>query len=400
MKNIIFFYSLLCTGFAFSQNYWFQTDSINGAPRSSASSFVLNNEGYTVGGLDEDGFRRQMYSYSDIQDDWDDELSLGGINESGLARGSACAFSIYEKGYVCLGQGDSQVYKKDLWEYDPISQVWTQKADFIGSARRQAVSFTIDNIAYVGTGIDATGLKKDMYKYNPTLNIWAQLNDFGGTARKEAVCFTIGGAAYIGTGDDGVLKNDFWQYDIFSDLWVQKASLPGLPRKGATGWGQFPSGFICAGEDINFNYSKELWEYNYFSNTWQQRADYPGPGRTSPISFVVNEIAYVGSGYNGQFLDDMYAYIRVLGGIEIGKDKEVIVFPNPAAQYVTVKTEIDNFSFELYNLEGENVTRNITIIPTSEGYQLTRTNLASGSYILKANLVDQNSFKTFEIAFK
>ena len=126
MKRIILLCSFLFSTLVFGQNYWFQTDSINGAPRSVASSFVVNGDGYVVGGLDENGFRRQMYSYSDIQDDWDDELAIGGDNGNGLARGSACAFNIGNKGYVCLGQGDSQAFKKDLWQYDPTTDVWTQ----------------------------------------------------------------------------------------------------------------------------------------------------------------------------------------------------------------------------------------------------------------------------------
>jgi len=400
MMRIILICSFLVSTLVFGQNYWFQTDSINGAPRSVASSFIANGEGYVVGGLDENGFRRKMYSYSDIQDDWDDELSIGGDNGNGLARGSACAFSIDNKGYVCLGQGDSQAFKKDMWQYDPVTDVWTQVADFIGSPRRQAVSFTIDNIAYVGTGIDATGLKKDMYKYNPATNTWAQLNDFGGTARKEAVGFTIGGNGYIGTGDDGVFKSDFWQYDVFTDLWTQKANIPAVGRKGATGWGQFPSGFICAGEDVNFNYSKQLWEYNYFSNTWTQREDYPGPGRSNPISFVLNEIAYVGSGYNGQFQDDMYAYVRILGSEELNVNSEFLVFPNPADQFVRIKTDADDCSFELYNLKGKKVTNSITIDKTNEGYTLHRINLISGNYILKVTDNKQKTFNSFDIVFK
>ena len=52
-----------------------------------------------------------------------------------------------------------------------------------------------------------------MYKYDPSTNSWTQINDFGGSARKEAVGFTMGEQAYVGTGDDGVKRSDFWQYE-------------------------------------------------------------------------------------------------------------------------------------------------------------------------------------------
>ena len=80
---------------------------------------------------------------------------------------------------------------------------------------------------------------------------------------------------------------------------------------------QVPSGFICTGEDINFAYRKDLWEYNYYADAWVQRADYPGPGRTNATSFIVSDFAFVGTGFNGEFQDDMYAYLRILNVDEI-----------------------------------------------------------------------------------
>ena len=159
---------------ALAQNTWAPKDSVNGAPRSVSSSFVLNNEAYIVAGLDEDGFRRKMYSYDFLQDDWDQEESVGGINGAGLNRGSACAFSIGFSAFVCLGQGQTNGFFKDNWEYDLVTETWSQQADFIGGARRQAVAFVVNDIAYVGTGISGNGLEKDMYSYDPSTNTWTQ----------------------------------------------------------------------------------------------------------------------------------------------------------------------------------------------------------------------------------
>ena len=41
---------------------------------------------------------------------------------------------------------------KDFWEYDPVGNTWTQKADFGGTARYAAVGFSIGNKGYIGTG--------------------------------------------------------------------------------------------------------------------------------------------------------------------------------------------------------------------------------------------------------
>jgi len=279
-----------------------------------------------------------------------------------------------------LGQGETNPFFGDLWEYDPVDKTWSQKANFIGSPRRQAVSFVLGDYAYVGTGIDATGLKKDMYRYDPVSNIWTPLNDFGGTARKEAVGFSMGNQGYIGTGDDGVMTVDFWQYDPSTDSWTEKAAFPGTPRKGAVGWGQFPSGFICMGEDINFTYQNDLWEYNYYADAWLPRADYPGPGRSNASVFVLNNFAFVGTGYNGEFQDDMYAYLRILNVDEI-PDLNVQLYPNPATEYIKITADYDDFELNVVSLDGRSTIPKQHIQKTANGYIVQRGSLASGTYL-------------------
>lgn len=389
MKIVILLFSFAIGTFTFGQNQWVIKDSINGAPRSVSSSFVLNGEGYVMGGLDESGFRRKMYSYTFFQDDWDDELSIGGLSGSGLARGSASSFSIGNKGYICLGQGETNPFFQDLWEYDSATQSWSQKADFIGSPRRQAVGFAISGIAYVGTGIDINGLQKDMYKYDPTINTWTQINDFGGTARKEAVGFTMGGQGYVGTGDDGVMKKDFWQYRPEIDSWIQKADFPGTARKGAVGFGIFPTAFICTGEDINFNYTKDLWEYNYYADVWVQRADYLGSGRTNAVCFVLEDLAFVGTGYNSEgFFDDFYAYRRIVGLNELEDIANVSVYPNPVKRSCHIKSDLHNLEMEVYSLDGKEITSQIDISIEPDGFLMNRLNMPNGQYMIR--LIDAN----------
>lgn len=368
---------------AFAQNTWAPKDSVNGAPRSVSSCFVLNNEAYIVAGLDEDGFRRKMYSYDFLQDDWDQEESIGGVNGAGLNRGSACAFSIGFKAYVCLGQGETNAFFKDNWEYDLVNQTWSQKSDFIGEARRQAVAFVIDNIAYVGTGISASGLKKDMYSYVSETNTWTQLNDFSGTARKEAAAFTMGSFGYISTGDDGIMLSDFWEYNANLDNWVEKTSMPGLPRKGAVGWGIFPNAYICTGEDNTFNYSTDLWEYNYWLDSWTQQPSIPGPGRSNAVAFVLNGLGFVGTGYNGIFLDDLFAFTPTLStGIDLLKE-DVNIYPIPASDHVTIDVKNQDVELVLFGMDGKQLAIDKYVVKTNSGFMVKRNDLSTGTYFFQ-----------------
>ncbi len=380
MKNTILFLLLFFfISVASSQDIWIVKDSINGAPRSVATSFVANGEGFVATGLDASGFRRKMYSYTYWQDDWDSETSIGGVNGSGLARGSASSFSLNNKGYVCLGQGDNSPFLNDLWEYNPNTKVWTQKASFIGEARRSAVAFVIDTLAYVGTGIANSGLKKDMFSYNANTNSWSSISDFGGTARKEAVAWGFGYQAFVATGDDGIYRDDFWMYTPATDSWTQKANFPGVPRKGAVAWGIFPSGFVTTGEDGNFNFLKDLWEYNFYADTWTQRADFIGPARSNAIAFVLQGIAFVGSGYDGIFYDDMYAYTRVLG-VNSLENSEITIFPNPVKDVFNVQSKVQMNDFQLFDNAGRNVSNEVQVNTTNNGFQVYRNSLPAGNY--------------------
>lgn len=366
-----------------AQDYWVQVDSVNGPPKSVCASFVANGEGYIATGLEYTGFTRKMYSYNPTQDDWDNELSMGGLNGGGLSRGSACAFGIYDKGYVCTGQGDNTDFLKDMWEYDPALDVWTQKADFPGTARRGAVSFVIAGVAYIGTGEDASGLRKDFYKYDPLTNLWGNVADFGGTPRRQAVGFALGNQGYVGTGDDGVMKNDFWQYLVFQNMWVQKANFPGTPRAGATGWGSFPTGFIATGEDINYNYTNDVWEYNYFTNQWLQRASLPGGGRKHATSFLIGNVAYIATGYNGTFLDDCFAYYGIVGMNESSARNEVLLYPNPATHSFTIRTNENNVargSLRFYDQQGREVTDAFNVSPEGQQFAVNVVSAAPGVY--------------------
>ncbi|MEY3237486.1 MAG: hypothetical protein RI883_1587, partial [Bacteroidota bacterium] len=67
------FLVLIISYTSFSQDIWIQRDSVNGPVKGSCASFVLQNDGYVISGLDDFGFNRKMYSYSPDQNNWDNE---------------------------------------------------------------------------------------------------------------------------------------------------------------------------------------------------------------------------------------------------------------------------------------------------------------------------------------
>ena len=376
---------LLTASTTIAQDTWVQRDSMNGPPKSVGAVFTLNDDAYFLTGLDQFGFKRSMYSYDISQDDWDDELNLGGEAGDGLNRGSAIAFNVGGFGFCGLGTG-SVAYFKDLWMYNRETNSWTQMADYGGSGRREAVSFTVNDLAYVGTGQDENGLTNDFWKYDYLTNIWTAIADFPGSARRDAVAISMGGQGYVGTGvDASSYQDDFWAYYPLTDSWVQKADFPGTPRHGSVGFGLFPTAFIALGEDNTFTYKKDVWEYNYFGDVWTQRSNFPGPARAQAVAIVVEGRAFVGSGYNGILYDDFWEYTPILS-----LDEQIIIhasiFPNPSQGdfTLTLAEQIQDIEVDIFNSLGQLVTSQFSIEQNgSNQFNFSSSQISKGTYYIR-----------------
>ena len=257
---------------------------------------------------------------------WIQKANFGwtGTEEKGTARVDAVGFNIGDKGYVGTGYDGSN--EKDFWEYDPVADIWTQKADFggtEGTARQAAVGFSIGNKGYLGTGYDGSSGTKDFWEYDPGENKWTKMADFGGSARYNAAGFSIGNKGYIGTGYDGsTYYKDLWEYDPSGNSWTQKANLPSIQgfweteRRAAVGFSIGNKGYIGLGvrqgifTTITF---QDFYEYNPATEAWLNIASLPeGAGaRYDAVGFSIGSKGYVGTGYlsnSNHYYKDFWEY--------------------------------------------------------------------------------------------
>ncbi|MBS1949938.1 MAG: hypothetical protein OJF59_002421 [Cytophagales bacterium] len=208
---------------------------------------------------------------------------------------------------------------------------WDRMGSFAGIPRQGAVSFVINDIAYVGLGYNglnniATAFLTDFWKYDPVADAWYQVASFPGAGRRDAVAFVMNGKAYVGTGyniPNGVNNplSDFYQFDPaggvagsgawtrVSDFGVQQDTVVLLARYGCGAFTVNGRGFVGWGNDVNLYDYKDLWEFvptanspkSVYPGVWIQR---PGAGskRAFPFIFVINDghndMAYVGGGYD------------------------------------------------------------------------------------------------------
>ena len=227
-------------------------------------------------------------------------------------RAGAVAFSIGDKGYVGTGSTTialipSSVLYNDFWEYDEKTNLWTQKADFIGGGRIGVVAFSIGNKGYIGTGATYLDIYNDFWEWDQAKNTWTKIADFPGERRSGAVGFSIGNKGYIGTGA-GISAfcspcADFWEYDPAKDIWLQKAPLPAFGRSNTVGFSIGNKGYIGTGDKFvvtsgvpNSELLKDFWEYDPLSDGWINKADFPGGARAEATGFSMMGAGYIGTG--------------------------------------------------------------------------------------------------------
>jgi len=205
-----------------------------------------------------------------------------------------------------------------------ISDEWYLEEPFPGRNRSNPVAFSLNNYGYVGLGWNEGGLN-DFWRFDSwdldTIPAWDTVAYFPGAGRKEAVSFTIGNYAYVGLGGDYIkhkardtFYNDFYKYDGMLDQWTKVATFPGLGRMGGMAFSDGQYGYVLGGRSVLENgtevFAKDFWLYNPLSNEWSRQPDFQGEGRQNGVAFYLQNTAYVGTGFGtgGKNYDDFWLY--------------------------------------------------------------------------------------------
>lgn len=140
------------------KDHWTEKKDFPGEERTAAAGFVINGKGYIAGGGPGplQGFV-DLWEYDASVDKWTRKADMKPIGYEGIG------FSVKGKGYV----GNTNWAYKQLWEYDPSKNKWTKKKNFPGIAVSGCVSFVIDDIAYVATGVLSNNVSSEIWKFEP-----------------------------------------------------------------------------------------------------------------------------------------------------------------------------------------------------------------------------------------
>lgn len=220
----------------------------------------------------------------------------------GVPRGSAVSFTIGEFAYMGTGY-DGDDYLSDFWKYDVSGGYWTQVANFPGTPRSSAVAFAIENDGYVGTGYDGTSELQDFYKYNTTTDTWTPIANYGGSYRRAAVGFNSTTYGYVGTGFDGTNdKKDFWRYEPATDSWTELFGFGGNKRREGASFTIGNKVYFGTGASNSIN-QVDFWVFDTTTETWTRLKDLDEKSsyeieRANAAMFSIGNYGYI-SGGNG-----------------------------------------------------------------------------------------------------
>ena len=209
-------------------------------------------------------------------------------------RSGGISFSI--DNLIFLGGGElKDLDTNDFWCYNTVTNIWTCLAEIPNELGTKGISFAVNGKGYIGLGALGGGqknFKKAFYEYDFTKNKWSEKASFPGDARVDAASFTINNKGYAGLGYAGHYSDDFYEYDPLKDKWKQIANFVGGPVSSPVGISTGTKGFIVGG-DKGSNNQKFVYEYLPRENKWLRRSDLPCYARYNLSGWAIDSNLFI-----------------------------------------------------------------------------------------------------------
>lgn len=335
--------------------------------------------------------------------------------------------AVGNKVYLGLGHFNGtgfETYFADWWEYDPGTNAWTQKADFIGNngnGELGARSISMELECFIGLGeLDHTNL----YKYNPALNSWVQVaSPPAGNTFRDTQDVIIGHKAYFtDLYDDefyeydtdldawtfkgllpfdayfvysgftyngkGYIKayDELWQYDPVLNSWTFINLFPGFAELASVCFMQYGKAYIVCGHGaLNADVTSEVWQFDPLTQIWSQMENFPGTSRRYSTGIVLGDKCYMGTGTSGTNMNDFWEF-NSLAGIAEFDALSFSVYPNPVVDHVNFKSEKNKeFTITIYDISGKKMLVNST---ENGSIKIDRNGAPAGTYLFNVTIND------------
>lgn len=184
-------------------NTWTKKADFAGSARYGAVGFQVAGKAYLGTGYD-GNYLKDFYQYNASTDTWTISSGFGGEK-----RRNATVFVIDNKAYLGTGTSNN-VLQYDFWEFNGDTEVWTKKRDISNGdsgeynedyavIRANASSFVMNNLGYVFCGDNST----TVWQYNPVTDFWTEKTSLEASGRIDAIGFAINNRGYVMLGRSG-----------------------------------------------------------------------------------------------------------------------------------------------------------------------------------------------------
>ena len=287
-------------------------------------------------------------------------------------RASACVCVCEGKAYVFGGRDESKTFFKDLWQYNPSTDTWTDLGVApMRRARVKAAMASHDGKIYVGLGYSAPHAywddyyQQDFYEYTPATGAWKRLEDFPSRNTVDTHCFALNGNIYVMYGFGYGFTQEVWIYNIAENKWTQAAENPHRAHWNFGGCGAYLNGLYYYGTGFDTHNLTQWYAADIETDHWTPCTSVPGKGRQWSACAASDEYVYLFGGRcfagemtGGEVFDNYLRYMpdknrwEWCGSMPCGRAENQIAFTIDGKVYFGLgEDENEQIISKLYRLE-------------------------------------------------
>ncbi|MBK9191507.1 MAG: T9SS type A sorting domain-containing protein [Crocinitomicaceae bacterium] len=262
-------------------------------------------------------------------------------------------------GYI-FGGYNSGTFLNDLWQYDPISDQWTEKTSMPAVARSASAHFVIGDTAYIICGKTADDYAiNEVWAYSMSSDVWIQKNNFPFGNRWRASGASSQSKGYLLFGKNEILNYDeiLYEYNPQIDSWSAIDTFPEAGRTHSSLLFFEDDLLVITGQDSNGNSYNDLWRYNLTAGSWDELNSIPADGRRGGISFHSSSAIYYSTGINQSNIriKETWKNENPLTADPIEINSHLTLYPNPADNFFSIfgPQQSVNYKVQVYSISGE-----------------------------------------------